>query len=80
MRTAKITSPAALGRILRESRIAQGLTQDELAADMGVNRRYITELEGGKPTKALERLFEYMRETGIALYGETYEVSERGSR
>lgn len=73
MRTARITGPAALGRILRESRLMQELTQEELAERLGVNRRYIIELEGGKPTKALERLFEYMSETGVSIYGEITE-------
>lgn len=70
MRTARITSTESLGRILRESRLNQELTQDEVAEALGVNRRYIIELEAGKPTKALERLFDYMRETGVRIYGE----------
>lgn len=73
MRTARITSPESLGRILREARLNEDLTQDEVAEALGVNRRYVIELEAGKPTKALERLFDYMRETGVHLYGEVTE-------
>lgn len=70
MRTSPITSPASLGRVLRESRNRAGLTQEQLSAMLGVSERYIVELEQGKPTKALDRLFDYMRETGVTLRGE----------
>ncbi len=70
MQTARITGPEALGAILREARTLHDLTQDQLATRLGVSRRYVIEIEQGKPTKALERLFDYMRETGVSLYGD----------
>lgn len=70
MRTARLTSPAALGRALREARLSRGISQRKMAHDLGVSQRYIVELEAGKPTKALERLFEYMREAGVSLYAD----------
>jgi transcriptional regulator with XRE-family HTH domain len=70
MRSARVTSPEALGRILREARLSNDLTQDDVAEYMDVNRRYIIELESGKPTLALTRLFEYMRATGVTMYTE----------
>lgn len=70
MRTARITSPESLGRVLREARGQLGLTQEQLSTELNVSKRYIVEMEQGKPTKALERLFEYMRATNITLYGE----------
>lgn len=42
-----------LGRALRERRRAAGLTQDDVAAAAGVNRRVVGELERGKPTVQL---------------------------
>lgn len=78
MRTARISSPEALGQILREARIQNGLTQFELSERMGVSKRYIVEVEQGKPTKAVERLFEYMRETGVSIYGELTDVDSHG--
>lgn len=76
MRSARITSPEALGRILREARLANELTQEAVATYMEVNRRYVIELEGGKPTLALQRLFEYMRATGVVLYSEITDEAE----
>ncbi|MEJ1089062.1 helix-turn-helix transcriptional regulator [Microbacterium sp. Mu-80] len=70
MRSARVTSPETLGRILREARLSNELTQDEVADYMDVNRRYVIELESGKPTLALTRLFEYMRATGVTMYTE----------
>jgi transcriptional regulator with XRE-family HTH domain len=77
MQTARITGPEALGAILREARSLRGLTQEQLASQLGVSRRYMIEIEQGKPTKALERLFEYMRETGVHLYAD---IDDAGSR
>ncbi|SJN45782.1 hypothetical protein FM104_14280 [Microbacterium esteraromaticum] len=45
---------------------------------MGVSKRYIIEVEQGKPTKAVERLFDYMRETGVDIYGQLRDVTNRG--
>ncbi|WP_087132883.1 helix-turn-helix domain-containing protein [Microbacterium esteraromaticum] len=78
MRTARIASPEALGQILREARLRNGLTQSELSERMGVSKRYIIEVEQGKPTKAVERLFDYMRETGVDIYGQLRDVTNRG--
>lgn len=72
MQTARITGPEALGAILREARVLNGLTQDQLATHLGVSRRYVIEMEQGKPTKALDRLFDYMQETGVRLYGDIH--------
>jgi y4mF family transcriptional regulator len=39
-----------IGRIVRETRVAQGLRQIELAAAAGVGLRFLIELERGKVT------------------------------
>lgn len=77
MRTARITGPASLGSILREARTMRGLTQQALSDELGVSKRYIVEMEQGKPTKAIERLFDYLRETGVTLHGEISEERDR---
>lgn len=43
-------STEELGAIIRETRVAQGLRQDQLAAAAGVGVRFLIELERGKPT------------------------------
>ncbi|CCE74588.1 helix-turn-helix domain-containing protein [Clavibacter nebraskensis] len=67
MRTAAITDPTALGLVLREARLQRGMTQRELAAVLDVRQSYIAEMELGKSIKALERLFDFARETGLTL-------------
>ena len=48
-----ITSVEQFGNSLRERRRALGLTQDEVALQAGVGRRYYLELEAGKPGASL---------------------------
>lgn len=71
MRSARINDPGELGIILREARTAKGLSQRELAKRLGVTQKYIVELEAGKPTKAIDRLFEFALETGITFRTES---------
>ena len=71
MRSARIVNSRDLGEILRSARIQRGINQRELAEELGVTQRYIVEIEHGKPTKAVERLFDFMRETGVTLYADT---------
>ncbi|WP_278260872.1 helix-turn-helix transcriptional regulator [Nocardia sp. AG03] len=63
----KVTSPESLGRILQQARLLSGLTQRELAERLGTTQRYIWEIEAGKPSIYVERLFAMMRETGMEL-------------
>lgn len=44
---------AGLGALVRERRKAEKLTQEELSLATGVGRRFIVDLETGKPTCAL---------------------------
>lgn len=71
MRTAAISTAAGLGLVLREARLGAGLTQRELATELGVAQSYVAELEAGKEIKAVERLFDIARITGLRLYAET---------
>lgn len=47
-----IATPAELGRIVRAARDRQRLSQSALATLAGTGRRFIVELEAGKPTAA----------------------------
>jgi y4mF family transcriptional regulator len=46
-------TPAEVGKLVRETRRAAGLTQEQLAGAAGVGVRFLIELEGGKPTAQL---------------------------
>lgn len=67
MYAGKVTSPESLGRILQQARLVSGLSQRELAERLGTTQRYIWELESGRPTIFMERVFAMMRETGVEL-------------
>ena len=43
-----VSSSKTLGRLIREERKSQGLTQEELAGLAGVGVRFVRELEHGK--------------------------------
>lgn len=53
----RATSPAELGRRLARLRAQRGLTQNQVAQQLGISRRYICEMEAGKPSLYSDRLF-----------------------
>jgi len=59
-----------LGRFVGELRRARGLTQSELARELGVTRQYISELERGVPSLYTDRLFSLLRLLGGSLRGQ----------
>lgn len=67
MRSAPIRDAITLGNLLVELRNGAGLSQRELADDLGVSQRYVMELEQGKQTKSVERLLAFIKRTGGSL-------------
>lgn len=65
--TGKVTGPESLGRILQQARLLAGLTQRELAEQLGTTQKYVWELEAGKPSILMDRLFAAMAATGMEL-------------
>jgi DNA-binding XRE family transcriptional regulator len=59
------SSPAALGAAIRARRGDLGLTQDDLALSIGVNRKVIGQLEGGKETVRLDIALKAARALGL---------------
>jgi y4mF family transcriptional regulator len=59
-----IMTVAALGRIVRQTRIAQGLRQIELAAAAGVGLRFLIELEQGKVTAQVGKVLSVLDALG----------------
>lgn len=58
-------SPSALGTALRRRRVDLKLTQDDLALSIGVNRKVIGQLEGGKETVQLDIVLRTARALGL---------------
>jgi DNA-binding XRE family transcriptional regulator len=58
-------SPSALGAALRRRRVDLSITQDDLALSIGVNRKVIGQLEGGKETVQLDIALRAARALGL---------------
>ena len=56
--------PADLGLLVRQTRKAQGLRQDELAGAALVGTRFIVDLEAGKPTIQLGKTLRVLEALG----------------
>ena len=65
--TGKVRGPDSLGRILQQARLLSGLSQRELAARLGTTQKYIWQLETGKQSIMMDRLFAAMREVNMEL-------------
>ena len=65
--TTPIRTTKELGDTVRSVRKALGVTQDQLALTSGTNRRFIVELEHGKPTTQTGKVLQVLRTLGIDL-------------
>ncbi|MFM0175297.1 helix-turn-helix domain-containing protein [Paraburkholderia sediminicola] len=57
----------ALGDLVRASRLAQGLTRDDVAIATGLSPKFITHIEAGKPTAQIGKVLHLLGELGITL-------------
>lgn len=72
-------NPAArFGAMVRERREALGLRQDQVSLATGVGRRFIIELEAGKPTCQLGKALLVAEAVGLRLF-DLLAVSDRGN-
>jgi HTH-type transcriptional regulator / antitoxin HipB len=76
--TGKVVNAESLGRILQQARLLAGLSQRELAQRLGATQKYVWELESGKPSILMDRLFAAMRETGMELTATITPPGEHG--
>lgn len=60
-------TPAEIGDIVRATRKAIGLRQDELAGAAGVGLRFIVDLEAGKPTAQIGKTLQVLSALGCSL-------------
>ena len=63
----ELDSPGELGPLVQTLRQARGLSQYELARQCGVGRRFIYDLERGKPTLRLDKVCAVLRVLGVSL-------------
>lgn len=63
----KVSSATELGEAVRDARKAQGLRQGELALAAGTGRRFIVDLERGKPTAQLAPVLRVVQVLGLSV-------------
>lgn len=62
-----LDSPAELGRLVRTARRSMRLSQQRFADMAGVGRRFVSELEAGKPTLEFGKVLAVCRAAGVDL-------------
>ncbi len=65
MDAVRVKDTQNLGRLVRQIRTSQSITQDELALTAGASRRFIIELEQGKPTAQIGKVLTVLQTLGI---------------
>ncbi len=63
----KVASPADIGRLVRQKRKADGLTLVEAAALCNVGYRFFSNIENGKQTAQIGKLFQVLTGLGLEL-------------
>lgn len=64
----QVTDITSLGALVKQVRKSQGLTQEQLAAACGLGRRFIVELERGKPTSHIGKVLQVLSALGLSLH------------
>lgn len=64
-----IRTAADLGQMVKKAREDSGMTQQEFADLAGVGRRFVSELENGKPTIEIGKALKVAHGAGISLHG-----------
>lgn len=60
-------TPQDIGRLIRSTRKALGVTQRDLAMTSGTGLRFIIDLEKGKPTCHLGKVLTVLRTLGVKI-------------
>lgn len=61
------TTPADIGKLIRETRKRLGVTQKQLALTAGTGLRFLIDLEKGKPTCEIGKALRILQTLGIKL-------------
>jgi y4mF family transcriptional regulator len=62
-----ISNPGQLGTLIRQVRKGQGITQEDLSSIVGVGPRLIGEIERGKPTAEIGKVFQLLAGLGLVI-------------
>ena len=64
----RLGDAAEVGRLVRETRKAQRISQEQLAGVANTGIRFISDLENGKPTVQLEKAIRVLEALGLGIY------------
>ena len=67
MSTVTIRRFRDLGAVIKAVRESRGIRQEDLAENLAISRNYLQELENGKPTLYITRLFRALNKLGITV-------------
>ncbi|MEO7086653.1 MAG: helix-turn-helix domain-containing protein [Gemmatimonadaceae bacterium] len=71
---------AAVGALVRQARIAAGLSQTDLGQRIGASRFWVAEFEKGKPSAELGLALKAMQALGLTVLIESKNANERRTR
>ena len=57
---------AAFGHVVRQARLSQHLTQEQLALDAGLNRNFVMSIEAGRRNPSALTIFALAKALGIS--------------
>ena len=57
-----------LGALVRETRKAQGISQEQLAGVANTGVRFVSDLENGKPSIQVDKMIQVLEALGLGLY------------
>jgi transcriptional regulator with XRE-family HTH domain len=61
----RVYTTASLGHAIKHYRQQAGLTQEQLAEQVGIDRTYLSRLEKGEGTEQLRRVIVLLRRLGV---------------
>lgn len=64
----KLVSTKDIGLLIKTTRKAQGVTQEQLAGVANTGIRFISDLENGKPTIQVNKLLNVLSALGLCMY------------
>jgi y4mF family transcriptional regulator len=64
----KLKSVNEIGILIRDTRKAQGISQEQLAGVAGTGTRFISDLENGKSTIQLSKVLRVLEALGLGMY------------
>lgn len=68
MNKGKLRTAAEIGALVRETRKAQGISQEQLAGVANTGVRFVSDLENGKPSIQVDKMIQVLEALGLGLY------------